>query len=227
MSKQEKLQKIQRLLPLAMLMMAVLSLIAAVIVLVSAGSLEANYQKVLFRIAGVLLLVLAGLSLFYFYLSRSSDPNFFLYDQAQHRNISVDQLTFSIVNERMEFYLSLISDSDEELWQGSILAKSDGSFGREDVYRPLVAYKMLFDLTEQNDDVHWRYLELAEVTAIRLLTRALAQAGDKELARALVELYRGEGIEDGENLRDFLMENRKYLSGRMLRYVKQHLDYFY
>jgi hypothetical protein len=46
------------------------------------------------------------------------------------------------------------------------------------------------------------------------------------MAQAIVELYKGEG-EEGENLRDFLLGNQKYLRGRMLRYVKQHLDYFY
>ena len=41
------------------------------------------------------------------------------------------------------------------------------------------------------------------------------------------DLYKGENIEEGENLRDFLMGNQKYLRGRMMRYVKQKLDYFY
>ncbi len=216
----------QQLVSVAMLVISFLSLVAAIIVFISAPSMTASYQKVLLRIAGVLLLALTGLSLFYFYLSRGSEPNFFLYDQTQRRNIAVEHLTFSTVNDRMDFYLSLISDSDEELWQGGVLAKNDGSFGREDVYRPLVAYKMLYDLTERDDDVQWGLLEFAEVTTIRLLTRALKQGGDADMAQAIVELYKGEG-EEGENLRDFLKGNSKYLRGRMLRYVKQHLDYFY
>jgi hypothetical protein len=226
MSNTNQNEKLRRLMPIAMLLIAFLSLVAAIIVLISAAHADAAYKKILLRISSVLFFVLMGLSLYYFYLSRESDPNFFLYDQAQRKNIPVDQLTFSIIEERMDFYLSLISDSEEELWQGGVLAKNDGSFGREDIYRPLVAYKMLYDLTERNDDVSWHYLEFAEVTTIRLLTRALKQSGDADLAQAIVELYRGEG-EEGENLRDFLMGNRKYLRGRMLRYVKQHLDYFY
>jgi hypothetical protein len=219
-------EKIKRLMPLAMLLIAFLSLIAAIIVLVSAASADASYKKVLLRISAVLFFILMALALYYFYLTRESDPNFFLFDQSTRKNIPVDQLTFSVVNERMDFYLSLISDSDEELWQGGVLAKNDGSFGREDIYRPLVAYKMLYDLTERDDDVQWRLLEFAEVTTIRLLTRALKQGGDADMAQAIVELYKGEG-EEGENLRDFLKGNQKYLRGRMLRYVKQHLDYFY
>ena len=226
MSQSTQQKNKQQLISVAMLVIAFLSLVAAIIVFISAPSMEASYQKVLLRIAGVLLLVLMGLSLFYFYLSRESEPNFFLYDQTQRKNISVEQLTFSTVNDRMDFYLSLISDSDEELWQGGVLAKSDGSFGREDVYRPLVAYKMLYDLTDRDDDVQWGLLEFAEVTTIRLLTRALKQGGDADMAQAIVELYKGEG-EEGENLRDFLKGNQKYLRGRMLRYVKQHLEYFY
>ncbi|MBR5797727.1 MAG: hypothetical protein IKY29_02115 [Clostridia bacterium] len=226
MSKVDQNERIKRLMPLAMLLIAVLSLIAAIIVLISAASADASYKKVLLRISAVLFFALMGLSLYYFYLTRESDPNFFLYDQTQRKNLPVDQLTFSIVNERMDFYLSLISDSDEELWQGGVLAKTDGSFGREDIYRPLVAYKMLYDLTERDDDVQWHLLEFAEVATIRLLTRALKQGGDSDMAQAIVELYKGEG-EEGENLRDFLKGNKKYLRGRMLRYVKQHLDYFY
>ncbi len=224
---EKKIEKMKRLLPLAMLLIALLSLIAAIVLLVSAANVEATYQKVMLRLSAVLLFILMGLSLLYFYLSRETEPNFFLYDQAMRRNLSLEELTFDVVNERMDFYLSLISDSDEELWQGGVLAKNDGSFGKEDAYRPLVAYKMLYDLTEHNDDIHWRQLEMAEVTTVRLLTRALSQCGDRDLAQAIVDLYRGEGLEDGENLRDFLLGNRKYLRGRMLRYVKQHLDYFY
>jgi hypothetical protein len=218
--------KIKRLLPLAMLLIAFLSLVAAIIVLISAAGADAAYKKVLLRIAAVLFFVLMGLALFYFYLTRESDPNFFLYDQESRCNIPVDRLTFSAVNERMDFYLSLISDSQEELWQGGVLAKNDGSFGREDIYRPLVAYKMLYDLTAENTDTAWHLLEFAEITTIRLLTRALKQGGDADMAQAIVELYKGEG-EEGENLRDFLLGNQKYLRGRMLRDVKQHLDYFY
>ena len=226
MSNMNRNEKIKRLMPLAMLLIAFLSLVAAIIVLVSAASADASYKKVLLRISAVLFFILMALALYYFYLTRESDPNFFLFDQTTRKNIPVDQLTFGIVNERMDFYISLISDSDEELWQGGVLAKNDGSFGREDIYRPLVAYKMLYDLTDRDDDVQWRLLEFAEVTTIRLLTRALKQGGDADMAQAIVELYRGEG-EEGENLRDFLKGNQKYLRGRMLRYVKQHLDYFY
>jgi hypothetical protein len=217
----------KQIIPLAMLAVAALSLIAAVITLISAIVADVTYKKVLLGIAAVLFLALVGFTLYYLYLSRDNEPNFFLYDKNTRKNIPLDQLTFDIINERMEFYLSLISDSDEELWQGSVLAKSDGSFGREEVYRPLVAYKMLYDLTEINDDFCWGRLECAEVTTVRLLTRALKQAGDHDMAQAIVDLYKRENIEEGENLRDFLMGNQKYLRGRMMRYVKQKLDYFY
>ena len=217
----------QKLMAPAMLGVAVLSLIAAIVVMVTAILADAAYKTVFLSIATVLLFALVGLAAYYLYLTRVNDPNFFLYNKEQRRNIPVEQLTFDIVNDRMNFYLSLIADSDEELWEGSVLAKSDGSFGREEVYRPLVAYKMLYDLTDSNDDFAWDRIIFAEVTTIRLLTRAIKQAGDNDLAQAIVELYKGENLEEGENLRDFLTGNRKYLRARMLRYVKQKLDYFY
>ena len=115
MSNMNRNEKIKRLMPLAMLLIAFLSLVAAIIVLVSAASADASYKKVLLRISAVLFFILMALALYYFYLTRESDPNFFLFDQTTRKNIPVDQLTFGIVNERMDFYLSLISDSDEEL----------------------------------------------------------------------------------------------------------------
>lgn len=223
----KKIKLNKQLLPVAMLAVAALSLIAAIIVLISAITADATYKGVLFGIATALFLVMCGLALYYVYLSRSSDPNFFLYDKDQRKNIPVEQLTFDIVNERMSFYLSLISDSDDELWQGAVLAKSDGSFGREEVYRPLVAYKMLYDLTASEDEFVWDRITFAETSTIRLLTRAIKQAGDADMAQAIAELYKGEDLEEGENLRDFLVGNQKYLRARMLRYVKQKLDYFY
>ena len=223
----KKLKLNKQLLPVAMLAVAALSLIAAIIVLISAITSDATYKGVLFGIATVLFLIMSALALYYVYLSRSSDPNFFLYDKDQRKNIPVEQLTFDIVNERMSFYLSLISDSDDELWQGAVLAKSDGSFGREEVYRPLVAYKMLYDLTASEDEFVWDRITFAETSTIRLLTRAIKQAGDADMAQAIAELYKGEDLEEGENLRDFLVGNQKYLRARMLRYVKQKLDYFY
>ena len=223
----KKIRLTKQGLSFAMLLVAVLSLIAAIVVLISAVNAQYAYQKVILGISTVLLFVLLALSVYYLYLSRESDPNFFLYDQTEKKNIPLDELTFEKVNERMEFYLSLISDSDEELWQGTVLSKSDGSFGRQEVYRPLVAYKMLHDLAEADDEVRWALIEQAEITTMRLLTRALKQGGDAEMAQALVDLYKGDNVEEGENIRDFLVGNLKYLRSRMLRYVKQHLDYFY
>lgn len=223
----KKIRLTKQGLSFAMLLVALLSLIAAIVVLISAVNAQYAYQKVILGISTVLLFVLLALSVYYLYLSRESDPNFFLYDQTEKKNIPLDELTFEKVDERMEFYLSLISDSDEELWQGTVLSKSDGSFGRQEVYRPLVAYKMLYDLAAADDEVRWALIEQAEITTMRLLTRALKQGGDAEMAQALVDLYKGDNVEEGENIRDFLVGNLKYLRSRMLRYVKQHLDYFY
>jgi glucan phosphoethanolaminetransferase (alkaline phosphatase superfamily) len=103
MSNMSQNEKIKRLMPLAMLLIAFLSLIAAIIVLVSAASADASYKKVLLRISAVLFFILMALALYYFYLTRESDPNFFLFDQSTRKNIPVDQLTFSVVNERMDF----------------------------------------------------------------------------------------------------------------------------
>ncbi len=222
----KKNKKLTQIIPLAIFLIGVFAVLAAIFTLLFSFRADAAYKQTLLRIAGILFLLLSGLSFYYMYVSRETDPNFFLFDQTLRKNIPTDRLTFALVDERMMFYLTLISESDDELWRGDVLARAEETFGREAVYRPLVVYKMLYDLTVADDEEHWRLLEEADAPVMRLLVRALRQGNDGELAQALVDLYRQD--DDGEeNIRDFLKGNQKYLRGRMLRYVKQHIDYFY
>ena len=62
-----------------------------------------------------------------------------------------DNLTFTIVNERMTFFLGLVCETPDQLWQEGILDDSR-KFGYRGVYKPLVAYKMLYDLGEKDID---------------------------------------------------------------------------
>lgn len=219
----KKLKLNERTLPIAMLAVAVLSFVAAIVVLICAIGADAAYKKVLLILSTVLFLAMAGLSLYYVYLARESDPNFFTWDKTLKRNIAVEDLTFAMVNDRMELYISQIVESDEELWQGGALVKGGTVC---EPYRPLVAYKMLYDLTVKDQDEDWAYLEQADKKTIRLITRALVQANEQELAQTLVDLYQGDCAE-GENMRDFISGNARYLQAKMLRYTKKNIDCFY
>ena len=93
-------------LPLVLLILAVVSLIGSLLLLIlAAPRANAEYKKVLIVIVASLMLLLSGLILYYLWIIRDAEPNFFLFDRAKKRNIPVEYLTFAIVNEKMNFYL--------------------------------------------------------------------------------------------------------------------------
>ena len=222
--KSYKLSK--KIMPLAVLTVAVIALIAAVLVFVASSNTDVAYRRVLFRISGVLLLVIVVLLLYYLYVSRDNDPHFFLLIKGTQKNMPLEQLTFSRVNERMGFFLEMLAEDPAQLWSDGYL-ENNRRFLAKEAFRPLVAYKMLYDLTEQNAEDSWRLLEDAHPDTVEVVAYALQNAGERELPEALVELHKMPDRTGCENLRDFLYSNQKYLRGRMLRYVKENWEKLY
>ena len=222
--KSYKLSK--KIMPLAVLTVAVIALIAAVLVFIASSNTDVAYRRVLFRISGVLLLVIVVLLLYYLYVSRDNDPHFFLLIKGTQKNMPLEQLTFSRVNERMGFFLEMLAEDPAQLWADGYL-ENNRRFLAKEAFRPLVAYKMLYDLTEQNAEDSWRLLEDAHPDTVEVVAYALQNAGERELPEALVELHKMPDRTGCENLRDFLYSNQKYLRGRMLRYVKENWEKLY
>ena len=177
-----------------------------------------------------ILFILMGLGLLYvLYLGRDNNPNFFLYDTKTRRNIPSDDLTFDRVNSRMSYFLTTLSTSQEKLWRDNILADNGtGRFGVNDVYRPLTAYKMLYDLIEIGSPEGWQMFLCAAPATIDTLTGALLLNGEDAMVQSLLHAYNSAaGRDDIEWLRDFLMGNRKYISRRMMNYVHKNMEWFY
>jgi hypothetical protein len=218
---------LKRYMPLALLVLVALCLIASVLVFVASVNDHAPYQQVIYRIIGVLLLVLAALLLYLLYVSRDNDPHFFLYITSTQKNMPLEQLTFTQVNERMTMFLELLSEQPGMIWSDGYLENNHRYLAKE-AYRPLVAYKMLYDLTVEDSDDWWAQLECASEDTVELVAYALQTAGESELPESLMDLHRKATDRDGcESLRNFLCSNQKYLRGRMLRYVKQNWEALY
>jgi hypothetical protein len=183
------------------------------------------YKRVLGVIAGILFVFLALLSAYYIFLMQDRESNFFLFDRAKKRNIDVEQLNFAIVNDRMNFFLVYINTKPVQLWQEGVL-DNNNVFGYRGVYRPLVAYKMLFDLTENDSDVYWDCLFNASNETINSLCRALEQGGEREMTKAIRFLTEKPDREK-DKIKDFVKSNSRYIRGRMLNYVKKHIELFY
>ena len=113
--------KLKKMFPLVILLAALISVIAAVLVFVVSVQSEAAYQQVIYRIIGVLLLIMAVLMVYLLYVSRDNDPHFFLYVTRTQKNMPLEQLTFTQVNERMAMFLELISDQPGMIWTDGYL----------------------------------------------------------------------------------------------------------
>ena len=216
--------------------MAIILLVAAGVLILGGIALllflvpgAASFFKVCYVIISVLCILMGLGLLFTLYLSRDNDPNFFLYDTKAQRNVSVEELTFDRVNSRMSYFLTTLSTSQEKLWADNVLGNSDSDrFGANDVYKPLTAYKMLYDLTEIDRPEGWRLFLNATPSTLDALLDALEDNGEDAMAKALNHAYNSaSGSDDIEWTRDFLMGNAKYLRRRMLSYVQKHIEWFY
>ena len=216
---------LKKWLPAIMALAAVLSVVVAIVLFVNMSGFDAGYKKALGGICAVLLLILAALIAFYLLLGRDTDPNFFLFERSKKRNISVDNLTFTIVNERMTFFLGLVCETPDQLWQEGILDDSR-KFGYRGVYKPLVAYKMLYDLGEKDLDAYWALLKNATPATINMLCEALERGGEQEMVKAFRYIYEN-CKNDDKKMQDFIRGNQRYLRGKMLTYVKRHIELFY
>lgn len=204
------------------------AVIAALVLLVLVPRADAVYRKVLGIIIGILFLVLCALIGGYYLLTRDKDPNFFLFDRQRKRNIPIEELSFKLVNERMNFFLTLVCDSEEQLWSGEPMniLENERNLGQNLIYRPLLAYKMVYDLADKNTDEYWSYLEKAPDEVLDSLFGALEQGGETEMVKAfryVMANCRGEMAK----VKNFVCGNEKYIRGRMLVYIKRNVDQFY
>ena len=204
---------------------AALCVIAAIALFAVSGQGE-GYKKALGMICGILLLMLAVLFLLYWWLSRDTDPNFFLYNRRTKKNMPIGELTPRIVNDRMTYFLAQIATSPDMLWSGDVLERGN-NFGHHFVYRPLVVYKMLYDMGDKEpDSPYWEHLENASPEVIHIICHTLERVGEKQIVRAFLMLREAEPI-PGPQMKDFLQGNVAYFNGKMFSYVKKYIDYFY
>ena len=205
---------------------AILCVVGAVLIFIfPVMHADALYKLVLGSVIAVLMIVLAILIAVYLFLGRDTEPNFFLFDRQKKRNIDIDELSFKLANERLTFLLTTVSESVEELWNDGVL-ENELKLGYRKVYRPLIAYKMLYDLADKNVEDYWEYLLKSTPETVNSICNALAQAGETEMVKAfrfIMQNYR----EDPAKIRNFVVGNQKYIRGRIISYIKRNIERFY
>ena len=203
---------------------AVFAVLAIILIVVGIlYNTEHLFTKIMIFVVAALSLALAG-ELFYLrYISIDRKPNYFLYDSKKRKNINVQDLTFAMVNNKMSRYFAGYASSEGKIWTDGIL--DDEALDMADEFKPIVSYKLLFDLAHMDIESGWKCFELASVQTVDFICNGLEQNGDDEIANNL-RLMKTAIPFQIKFVREYIVSNKKYLQGRMFRYVIDNIEKF-
>ncbi len=218
--------KIRKYLPTILLGVGVLMMIGAICLVIFGAVNSGGLNRVLQILIAILMIVIGALLLILTRYLTAEDKNFFLYDQETERNISLSELKFSRVDKRMSSFMQMISKNARQMWSENILGSDENVLADDGLFKPLVAYKMLYDLAVVDNDEVWQLFTGSDREVISSIQDALAMNGDSEMGNQIADIYEKCG-NDITQIRNLVTENAKYIKSRMLSYVKLNIDQFY
>lgn len=220
------MKKIKDNLPLIFIILGGLLIIGAVLVAIFGAGSAIGALKVCYIILTALMAILGCVCIYFAsVISGGEDPNFFLYDTSKKCNMPIEELTFDHVNKKMTYFMSHISSTAKEVWEKDLIGSENELFGEENEFRPLAAYKALYDLSTRGNDAIWQLYITADDDIVVSVVDALALAGDIELGKAVRYLHKNsEG--NAEKTQKFLSDNIVYIQKKMLKYVKDNISKF-
>lgn len=204
-----------------------LLVVAGILTFVFGAGESDGAVKVLFIILGVVVILLgAAFALFAFATGSAEKANFFLYDQKLRSNMSVDDLDFDLINKKMTFVMSKLTASASKVWTENVFeSESDVFSDGDDRFVPLVAYKIIYDLSQRGNEGVWNLYLMADASIIDAIGAALELNDDEELANAFRFLHEN-ASGSFERTERFLADNRKYIQAKMVKYVKANINRF-
>ncbi len=198
------------------------------IVLLLVGILAVNFDtapvvKIVVIIISILCLAMAAEMAYMFLIENDSAPNYFLYNTQAKRNIPAQKLTFQMINNRMNRYLSGFASSEGKLWTDRIL--DNPYLEMDDKFRPAVAYKLLYDLAERDTEQGWKCFEIASVETVEFICASLELNYDTDMARTLRQMKTAIPF-NLKYVRDYLVKNRSYLKSKFGHYIYDNIQQF-
>ena len=203
-----------------MAVLAVIGLVLFVFGCVFGGDL---FVKISAIVTAVICLALAGELAYITFFAGDMKANYFLYDAKTKRNVSPQKLTFQVINARMNRYFSYYAASETKLWTEGVLASSELDMGEE--FKPIVAYKLLYDLAEANSEKAWKCFEVCGEGTVEFICAAISSVGDVEMAENIRKMKQHRPYNPAY-ISDYLVRNRKYLQSKIFKYVYENVDKF-
>ena len=212
---------LNRILMIASIAFAVVAVILFIVGIVYDG--DHGFTKFMIIFVSVLSLALAGELGYLLWISGDRKPNYFLYDSRTRKNVPVERLTFQVINGRMNRYFSNYAPSEGKLWTDGIL--EDPQLDMAELFKPMVAYKLLYDLAVMDVEKGWKCFETASVGTVEFICRCLEANGDGEIAGNIRMMKAAQPFQI-KYVRDYLVSNKGYLQARMFKYVRANIDKF-
>ena len=213
-------EKIKLIVGIGSIVAAVLAIVLLIVGIVYNGG---GLVKGLIIVISLFVLALAAELGYLFMILGNTKANYFLFNPKINRNMAPQKLTAEIVNVRMNRYLSTFASSEGKIWTDGIL--DNPSLEMAEAFKPLVAYKLLFDLAERDFDAGWKCFDFASDNTVEFICSALDVSGDAELAKNLRD-FKSVKPTNVKYVRDYLVSNRKYLQSRMFKYAMDNIDKF-
>lgn len=219
-------KKLKDNLPLIFIILGGLLIIGAVLVAIFGAGSSVGAVKAFYIILTVLMALLGCVCIYFTtVISGGEEPNFFLYDTSTKSNMPVESLTFEHVNKKMTYFMSHLTKTARDVWENDIIGGENEMFGEENEFRPLAAYKALYDLGTRGNDAIWELYISADDQIIVSLVDAIALAGDFELGKAVRYLHKN-AQGSAEKTKHFLSDNATYIQKKMLKYIKDNIEKF-
>ncbi len=215
-------KKLNLILTIACAVFAVLFLV----LLICGIAIDFTYtvtRAMMIVVAVVSLILAAELAFLVWFGGKGEKPNYFLYDSSTKKNVSVDKLTLQVVSRRMDRYFSEYAASEGKLWTDGVLDNPE--LDMEDAFKPLVAYKLLFDLADRDMEKGWKCFEVASAETVEFVCRGLEMNGESEIAGNLRKMKAIQPFQI-KYVRDYLVSNANYLQTKMLMYVRDNIEKF-
>ncbi len=215
-------KKLNVILTVACAVFAALAIVLLVFGIIYDG--EHLFTKIFMLVCAVLSAALALEIAYINWFSGSTEaPNYFLYDTSSKKNIPVDKLGAAAINSRMDKYLSSLAPSEGRIWTDGILEASELDI--TDEFKPLVAYKMFFDLASKDMEQGWKCFESASVATVEYLCAGLMMNGEAEVADNIRRMKQVKPLQI-KYIRDYLVSNVSYLQTKMVMYVRENIEKF-
>ena len=181
--------------------------------------------RIFFGILMALLLIGGGVIVYLAHRSKKARVHYFLYDGRRKVNQSMGALTPDLIQERIDHYLADYTSSVCDLWQDipknlRLQLEADAPF------RPLIAYRMLIEISKMEETQVLSVFESADNRAVGYLCRSIRDGGDAELADYVFDLKKNFEA-NRSRVFAFFRKNQRFFEERMLRFVECHMNDFY